>query len=205
MHLNHLTAAQKQALFFKSIDEPADVPGWNGTLFLLRCDIRDSKNKFVWNDEQTNQLKSANAWPRAMAVLAGIDLLAKFRRNNDGPGVGSRYEEFVRDLITDTETDPKSSAAVIYQLRNSLLHSFGLFSEIRNKKGIVVQTFKFTVQYHDQPWLISNPQADDWWVNLHELERRFDTSVTRYRNEVTAGTKPFDDRLICKYGAVFLS
>lgn len=204
MHLNHLTAAEKQALFFKSQTEAAHVPGWNGTLYLLRCDIRDSLNAFVWRDENTNQLKSANIWPRAMMVLAGIDLLAKFRKNKDGRNVGTRFEEFVTDRITNSETNPNASAKVIYQLRNSLLHSFGLFSESRNNQGAVTATYRFTVQYQEQNWLIDNPQADEWRVNLHELEARFEASVDQYRQEITDGNRPFSDEMFCKYGAVFI-
>lgn len=69
-----------------------------------------------------------------MTVLAGIDLLGKFYKGDDSPnGVGQRFKNYYEKYIDNKNAD------TIYQLRNSMLHSFGLISKTKNK------TIGFTV------------------------------------------------------------
>jgi hypothetical protein len=80
-----------------------------------------------------------------MAVLAGIDLLAKFCEGSDNSGgkdkhgVGKRFKKFARKYMRLT----KEEANLIYQLRNSLLHSFGLYTEEKDKKWRVKARYYF--------------------------------------------------------------
>ncbi len=77
-----------------------------------------------------------------MGICAGIDLLGKFFVGNDDKGgVGKRFRNF---LITYFSV-PQNDAETLYQLRNSLLHSFGLYSEVTDKAGKVVQIYKFVL------------------------------------------------------------
>jgi hypothetical protein len=64
-----------------------------------------------------------------MAVLAGIDLIAKFIYRDLANEVGKRFTDFVSKYINNIFHEE------LYQLRNSLLHSFGLYSETRNGKA----------------------------------------------------------------------
>jgi hypothetical protein len=65
-----------------------------------------------------------------MAVLVGVDLLAKFFAGSDDVGkVGDRFRGFLERFFSITNPADRD---VIYQLRNSLLHSFGLYSKDKN-------------------------------------------------------------------------
>lgn len=64
-------------------------------------------------------------WPAIMTILAGIDLLGKFRAGCDNRNkIGERFKNFVEEYF-DIEKD---DAEIIYELRNCLMHSFGLYS-----------------------------------------------------------------------------
>lgn len=64
-------------------------------------------------------------WPAIMTILAGIDLLGKFRAGCDNRNkIGERFKNFVEEYF-DIE---KNDAEIIYELRNCLMHSFGLYS-----------------------------------------------------------------------------
>ena len=61
-----------------------------------------------------------------MAVMAGVDLVAKFLEGKDNTSVGGRFRKFLEQCF---KLASQSDREIIYQLRNSLLHSFGLYSE----------------------------------------------------------------------------
>lgn len=64
-------------------------------------------------------------WPAIMTILAGMDLLGKFRAGCDNRNrIGERFKNFVEEYF-DIEKD---EAEIIYELRNCLMHSFGLYS-----------------------------------------------------------------------------
>jgi len=134
-----------------------------------------------------------------MAILAGVDLLAKFYCNNDDVSeVGKRFRRFVQTFITHTHADPELDANAIYQLRNSLLHSFGLYSESRNR------IYRFTVTQKVDTTLLANDNHDPerWIVNLSALQSRFEEAVEQYGVMLWAGKAPssFSEALFEKYG-----
>ena len=134
-----------------------------------------------------------------MAVLAGIDLVAKFYANNDQGGqVGTRYTTFVRERITHTHANPDEDAQTIYQLRNSMLHSFGLFSQARSR------TYRFSlIQGLGDILLANDPNNNEHWiVNISVLQRRFEAALEACRLALVAGTAPFSfsQDLFKKYG-----
>jgi len=111
-----------------------------------------------------------------MAVLAGTDLLAKFYAGSDARGqVTARFKNFVRDFfrpiaIGDDET--------IYQLRNSLLHSFGLFSEGQGN------TYHFHLTARGGvPFIQATPPVD-YQIDLIELHGRFEQAIVLYAAEL---------------------
>ncbi len=70
--------------------------------------------------------ESVAQWPAIMTILAGIDLLGKFRAGSDSRNtIGRRFKNFMEEYFEITEDDSK----VIYELRNCLMHSFGLYSK----------------------------------------------------------------------------
>ena len=124
-------------LFFEDPGNDPNLPRENryGILYLLR---RDIYNCFGWDPTEECKICHKTLWPGAMAILAGIDLLAKFYKGNDKHRrVGRRYRGFVSKYF---ELDLKEDKETIYQLRNSLIHSFGLYSETGEKKYRFVLT-----------------------------------------------------------------
>lgn len=146
-------------------------------------------------------MPNAAIWPRTMAVMAGIDLVAKFFADDDTiGGVGNRFKDFAKQYITSGN---QTEADLLYHLRNSLLHSFGLYSS--NNNGTVV--YRFTVAQDPQNWLLTqNPSnAQNWWANLTELDKRFEAAVVQYDADITAGNQSFPSGprdIFQKYGWV---
>ena len=102
-------------LFFLSPLTGLTTPNDFGVLYLLRRDI----NLCMGGSCQA-------LWPAAMGMLAGVDLLAKFLEGSDATGkVRDRFRSFVGRFFGLNPTDQE----VLYQLRNALLHSFGLYSK----------------------------------------------------------------------------
>jgi hypothetical protein len=132
-------------LFFKDPGIRTQVKD-SSTLHLLRRDIYscmgyindDNKNEWIKCDKK----KDPTRWPGAMVILAGIDLLGKFYDGNDKScKVANRFKAYYNKYIAPYDKDEyndKQNAEIIYQLRNSLLHSFGLYSK---------DTFNFKI-YH---------------------------------------------------------
>src|SRR5689334_11965232 len=112
--------------FFMAPSTPPVVPGVLSQLYLLR---RDISTCFSIDPDNGGQLSTQALWPGVMAICAGIDLLGKFLAGNDDiGGVGPRFRTFLTTFFGISQNE----ATTVYQLRNSLLHSFGLYSEITN-------------------------------------------------------------------------
>lgn len=110
-------------------------------------------------------------WPGAMGMLAGFDLLAKFFAGSDDVGkVGARFTAFVREFAV---TDP-SDADVVYQLRNALLHSFGLYSRSKNR------IYRFTLTNKVGTALVLHTPPDEYRVDLSTLHRAFEKAIAAY-------------------------
>lgn len=72
-----------EALFFENPKLYRSPPGEFGILYLLRRDIDQC-------------IAGSILWPGAMAIMAGIDLLAKFAAGDDAVGqVGNRFRDFL--------------------------------------------------------------------------------------------------------------
>jgi hypothetical protein len=163
--------------FFK----PANS-AWKGgdglsTLFVLRRDIDmcfginpNTGEPFDLIDAATGGKIMVQAiWPGTMAVLAGIDLLGKFLAGSDkGGDVGKRFVAFAERFMALSPAD----AEVIHQLRNALLHSFGLRWEANG----VLYEFVLT---RGAAALLAN-LGERWQVDVEQLRQRFETAATEY-------------------------
>ena len=159
-------------LFFEDPSTVRRPPNDFGILYLLRRDIFQC----MGIDPDTKRKNNDGIiWPGAMAILAGIDLLGKFYAGSDQTGkVGARFKKFVDqyfDGILPTDKD------VIYQLRNSLLHSFGLYSATSSQ----VYRFKLVQNFHT---FISHTPPDEYLIDVCELHKQFENSVEQYRTAV---------------------
>ena len=173
-------------LFFK---DPAIEPsrsGRFGVLYLLRRDIRECV------------LKGKILWPATMAILAGIDLLGKFYAGGHTiRKVRARFTSFVDKYFAPISDD---DAETIYQLRNALLHSFGLYSRSRTNHYF----FSLTLPRVD-PWIQRDPpNSDKYLISIAALYDKFETAVERYRTELETNSELQNNfhNMFQNYGAV---
>lgn len=164
---------KKNEIFFQYPKEKKEIPNTYGTLYLLRRDIY----RCMGYDVDTSIKKSeAIIWPGAMTVLAGIDLLGKFYAGSDERNkVSERFIAFYGEYIDD------ENAEIIYQLRNSLLHSFGLLSKSKNK------TYRFRVgaSRDNLVKLLSESFNEIYYqIDLYTLWDKFEEGIIKYRNDL---------------------
>lgn len=173
-------------VFFKDPDLlPDDPPATHGTLYALRRDIRVC-------------LAGPAKWPGAMAVLAGIDLLGKFYAGDDDiGGVAERFRSFAR---YNFQLNP-GEEEIIYQLRNSLLHSFGLYSQ--TKKA----TYRFGVTAAPLRPMIQETSPGVFLIDLLTLNGQFETSIQTYATklEASAALQVKFSRMYPVYGSFSVS
>jgi hypothetical protein len=158
----------KADLFFEDPRCNRRPPGDYGVLYLLRRDI----NLCLRYDPADG---TRALWPGGMAMLAGIDLVAKFYKGNDTGKVGSRFTDFIRKYFQPL---PAGDEETIYQLRNSLLHSFGLYS----KKG--TRTYHFLLTAAGGMPFIQQPSPGNYQIDLIELHKRFEQALLNYQTDL---------------------
>jgi len=160
-------------------------------LYLLRRDMdtcfgTNPNTGFQFNpiDKKTKKEINCKAiWPGTMCILAGIDLLGKFLSGSD-KSFGSkkdsgkwRFENFAKRYIGVSQ----SEAHILYQFRNSLLHSFGLYSE-ENKNGKVI-TYNF-IPSQGLLYFIKNIKEDYYRVDVQILREKFSAAVDKYEKDL---------------------
>lgn len=170
------TLSENIELFFEDPSkEPRPRPTFYGVLYLLRRDIATC-------------LPNVAEWPGIMTIMAGIDLLGKFHAGNDNHrNVGNRFISFLSYFDNITENEKK----VIYQLRNSLLHSFGLYSVDREGN---VYRFTLSTVY---PQLVRQ-DGEDCYISVLDLRDNFELSVKNYYKELIN-----NEELQSKFGMMF--
>lgn len=153
-------------------------------LHLLRRDVYRCMGYTKVNEEQ-KLIKDENVapilWPGIMAVLAGIDLLGKFYAGDDNNnGVHRRFTAYCRKYI-DSE-----NSEVIFQFRNSLLHSFGLFSKTKD----VTYHFQLTALHKELVTVIPvNSTFNYYRIDLYTLWDEFENSIEKYREDLMKNDK----------------
>ena len=160
--------------FFEDPSKYRQPPGNYGVLYLLRRDIAVCMG--IAPASQPNCQEAL--WPGAMAILAGVDLLAKFYAGSDESGkVGERFKTFIEKYFQPLSPNDKET---VYQLRNSLLHSFGLYS-----KTLKNQEYRFILDQKCQQF-ISSPRPDFYLINIRVLYQRFEAAVLKYQTDLTS-------------------
>ena len=162
---NSLINRQIETFFFDpktSIQPPNNF----GVLYLLRRDVYRclGYSTNTWTIDRESII-----WPGAMTVLAGIDLLGKFYKGEDSRnGVGPRFKDYYVKYIDSQNSD------IIFQLRNSLIHSFGLLSKTKTK------TYSFSVSAN-RDRLVEQYSETSYKIDLFTLWDRFEESVEKYK------------------------
>ena len=153
-----------------------------------------SGNRF---SNQKTQPPPAAQWPGAMAILAGVDLLAKFYSGVDRGPVGTRFKAFLQSKYFNNLNS--TDAYILYHLRNSLLHSFGLYSFGRNRE------YWFTLVAKDDP-LIVIVKTDHYKIDVLALYEKFESGVELYVTDLKSdpGLQNKYFLLFHKYGSVYM-
>jgi hypothetical protein len=181
-------------------------------LYLLRRDIdacfgTDPNTGVTWQpvDKRTGaDIHCQAIWPGTMAILAGIDMLGKFLAGNDktrGPGkvtVADRFKAYCKRYLCLTNSD----ADLVYQLRNSLLHAFGLYSEVQDNQGNATATYNFILS-RAEGRLVEHLKDDYYRVDAQCLRELFDQSVAKYEAELRDVSRQENQDLNNKFNAMF--
>lgn len=182
-----LSLEEKIELFFQDPKIKIDPPNEYGILYLLR---RDVYRCMGYNTKDWTLKNESIIWPGTMTVLAGMDLLGKFYAGSDNFGsVSRRFKIFYNKYIDD------QNAETIYQLRNSLLHSFGLLSKTSNK------TYHFTVGASRDnlvKLLSETPKEKYYQVDLYTLWDKFEDGIIKYKDDLIN-----DEQLSTNFSAMF--
>jgi hypothetical protein len=182
-------------LFFEDPANPHTTSRTYSTLHLLRRDIKTCLGINPNTDDETGYQA---IWPGTMAIMAGIDLLAKFLAGTDKGQSGPRFKKFIAEYLGPISPD---EVETIYQLRNALMHSFGLYSETRKGK-----VYKFVLSAKGDA-LVQKRAGDNHWVDILTLHRRFEAAVVAYRADLKSNhdLQVRFDKMFQKYGKVHIS
>jgi len=155
----------------KFFEDPAveHLPPYQySVLYLLRRDIA-----YCMGDDPSS-VKAL--FPGVMGILAGIDLLAKFYAGSDTQSVGRRFRRFVRQYFGPLSSREQE---ILYQLRNALMHSFGLYAYDGRRK----RSYRFELCDGSGPLLV--PAADDWFrIHIRTLYELFEGAIAAYREDL---------------------
>lgn len=179
-------------LFFQDPKAHDRNQGRYSTLYLLR---RDISMCFGIDPSTETPIQYQVLFPGVMAILAGIDLLAKFYCGSDRINeVGKRFKSFVVEYI-----DSKYSEE-LYQLRNSLLHSFGLYTVARKNRK-----YNFILHQGYDALVITNDNLN-YFVSVHLLRMQFELAVKRFRGDIDGSEelKRQFDSMYPRYGCIGL-
>lgn len=178
-------------LFFELPTTHRPPPNSYGLLHLLRRDVIQCLGR----DPTSNaQLKHRALWPAAMGILAGIDLLAKYFAGTDRGGVGSRYRDYLNRYCQPLGPD---DAETLYQFRNALIHSFGLYSASKSK------VYHFGMSFLGKV-LITQGGKDRYTIDLPVLHERFEQSISLFQSALNADKNLQTNfkAMFPKYGAI---
>ena len=180
------------AFFFKKPEELDDQESSYSTLFLLRRDIRTC---FGFNPDTNCVISYKALFPAVMAVSAGIDLLAKFACGVSEK-VGPRYKCYIEQYID------KNYSEVLFQLRNSLLHSFGLYSE-SNSKGHKKKVFRFLLNETGDR-LVEQIDDERFCINIRLLWEKFEASIEVFHRDILESDELQQkfSKMFPKYGSI---
>jgi hypothetical protein len=177
-------------LFFEPPESTRRSPPCFSTLHLLRRDISVC---FGVCPVRQIKLDSEAIWTGTMGILAGLDLVAKFAYGSDANNnTRKRFRWFLTKFMRLTPHD----AETIYQLRNSMLLSFGLVSKTKTR------TYHFVLDRKNPHGKLIAPRGTDGFlIDAWVLLRRWESSLSEYRRRLF---DPNDkDGLIDKFKLMF--
>lgn len=181
-------------LFFEPPNTRPNTTGQYGILHLLRKDIFLCMGYDLVNKKPVSHV---TLWPGTMAILAGIDLLAKFYAGDDNPKqVGKRFQLFITKFF---QLSSPGDEETIYQLRNAMLHSFGLYSRGKTRE------YHFTLGQHLPQFIIYS--GDVCAIDIISLHKQFENAVVAFQTAVDSDSvlqKHFN-LIFPNYGAITMT
>jgi len=144
-------------------------------------------------------IKFQARWPGIMTIMTGIDLLGQYLEGNDcAEGTGRRFKRFLKKFAGVNKKDRN----ILYQLRNALIHSFGLYT--RDSVGI---EYIFTLTSVEKSEIIEYGGNNVYIIGDIPLHQKFETAVKKYRVELLNNSilqKNFE-ALFSHYSAVYIT
>lgn len=169
------TLDEKIDFFFRNSTDVPIGPNFS-YLYLLRRDIFTSLG---FDPSTMTPINYQVLWPGVMGILAGIDLLGKYLEGDDvKTSVTHRFKNYYQKYF-----DNKYDCEIIYQLRNSMLHSFGLYS-FTISKGAKSKEFFFALEGRNDNRIVHSHQGDRYTINIIALCNAFEISIDRYLNDL---------------------
>ena len=146
-----------------------DTANGNSSLYLLR---RDIDTAFGINPNNGERIAYSVLFPGVMCIMAGIDLMAKFSFGDTGK-VGDRFIVFCNKYI------PGADSQLLWLLRNSIMHSFGLYMK-RDKRE-----YRFILSRFEGPkQLFAVDNDGHYWVSIDQLKSAFERSISLFQSDV---------------------
>lgn len=173
-------------------------------LYLSRREVQETLAdiKSIVSESELLKYDRRRLFASSMLMLAGIDLLAKFADGSDstGPGdIGCRFRAFVEKYMKL----PADQAKVLWRVRNSLPHSFGLYDRDKGKK-IALTGGKAGIP--TEPSAIVTQLPTEYQVSVEYLYLGYVQAIQGY-NSAIPGTAKLEGnfaRLFGHYGVLVM-
>lgn len=182
------TVTQADVDFFFS--EPTMPPeqhrrpnGQMSILYLLRREAQDTLIGRVCPENRvTRNNVRHRLFATALVLMSGVDLLGKFAAGSDKEGeVRQRFTTFAQTYMSMSPEE----AAALYKVRNSLMHSFGLYDP-KEKERVAIALLRRRAHIGEAP-VIHDGQY--WILKIEAFYERFIDGVVRFNADVVNGTK----------------
>jgi hypothetical protein len=121
--------------------------------------------------------------------------VAKYLKGDDTTGrVGQRFKDYIAKYFQPLSA---SDGETIYQLRNALLHSFGLYSQTKTK------TYYFALTANKST-LVQSLGQDIRQIDLRTLHEKFEDSLRKYASDLNtdATLQSNFQKMFVNYGAI---
>jgi hypothetical protein len=158
--------------FFRDHITYSPEPNAYSVLYFIRRDIR-----ICMRDPKESDPHPA-LFAATMLVFAGIDLLGKFLAGEDSFKKGKPGKRFRRFFTRYFQTVSPDDAKIIYQLRNALMHSFGLYSRDNGNE------YHFILSTGTGGPLITHQGSDHYLVDLRTLQDLFQNAIKEYHKDL---------------------
>ena len=153
---------------------PKTLPKVKSVLYLLR---RDAYTCLQIDPTSLEKICFQARWPGIMTIMTGIDLLGQYYTGTDCPeGSGSRFKKYVRDYFKGII---KKEDNILYQLRNALIHSFGLYTRDSEYREYI-----FTLTSMEKPEFIEYGGKNKYIIGDKPLHEKFEDSIYKYHKEL---------------------